>query len=100
MTMKEKRRLEVLLETHEVKTISFKRGFSSMVFCPRCRAKTLHLSVSEAASILQFPESAVFRFTETEQVHSMEKGGMIRLCGKSLSTLDLGHQEDQITGLN
>ncbi len=85
MTMKEKRRVEVLLETHEVTTISFKRGFSTMAFCQPCRAETLHLSVAEAASILKFSESAIFRFTETNQVHSMETGGMLRVCGNSLS---------------
>jgi len=90
MTMKEKRHLEVLLETHEVTTISFKRRISATFYCQTCGSDSLHLSVTEAASILKFSESAIFRFTESKQVHSMETGGVIRVCGNSLSAF--GHE--------
>ena len=86
--MKEKRRLEVCWETHEITTISFKRGFSATVFCQSCNAETLCLTVSEAASVLKFSEFAIFRLVETNQIHSIETAaGFLLVCGNSLSVL-------------
>jgi len=85
--MKEKRRLEMFLETHEITTISFRRRYSATGFCQTCQAGTLQLSVSEAASILTVTEFAMFHLVETGQVHSSETGGMIRVCGRSLPAL-------------
>lgn len=86
--MKEKRRLEVVWETREITTISFRRNHSAAVFCPSCQTDTLHLTVSEAASIAKFSEFAIFRFVETNQVHSIETAaGFLLVCGNSLSVL-------------
>ena len=83
--MKEKRRLEVVWETHEITTISFRRNRSATVFCQSCQTETLHLTVAEAASILKFSEFAIFRFVETNQIHSIESGaGSLLVCGDSL----------------
>jgi hypothetical protein len=83
--MKEKKRLEIVWETHEITTISFKRGASAPVLCRTCNAETLHLTVSEAASVLKFSELAVFRRVETNQIHSNETAaGTLLVCGNSL----------------
>ena len=89
--MKEKRHLEVLFETHEITTISFKRNHAIAVFCRLCRAKTVHLTVSEAASISNFSETAISRLVETDQIHSIEAAsGWLLVCGNSLSALAKG----------
>ena len=83
--MKEKRRLEVFWETHEITTISFKPNHSATIFCESCKTETLHLTVSEAASVLKFSEFAIFRFVETNQIHSIETAaGFLLVCGDSL----------------
>lgn len=87
--MKEKRRLEVFWETREITTISLKRNLSKTFFCQPCRSDALHLTVSEAALILKFSEIAIFRFVETDQLHSIETvAGIILICGNSLAALD------------
>lgn len=83
--MKEQKRLEVFWETHEITTISFKRKLSASFFCQSCRAETLHLTVSEAASITKFSEFTIFRLVEMNQVHSIETAnGQLLLCSNSL----------------
>jgi len=85
-SMKAKKRLEIVWETREITTISFNQNRRATVFCQSCSAETLHLTVSEAASILKFSEFAIFRFVETNQIHSIETGsGSLLICGDSLS---------------
>jgi hypothetical protein len=86
--MKEKRRLEFFLETHEITTISFRRGFPTTVFCRLCQTETLHLRISQAASVLKFSEFKIFRLVQDGQIHSAENAaGQLLLCGNSLSAL-------------
>ena len=84
--MKEKRRLEVHVETHEITKISFKQNYSTNAFCRSCQSETVHLTVSEAALILNFSDSAIFRLAEARQIHSVETGsGLLLICGNSLT---------------
>jgi len=86
--MKEKRRLEVFWETHEITTISFRRNRSATIFCQSCNTETLHLTVAGAALVLRFSEFAIFRLVETNQIHSIETAaGMMLVCGNSLTAL-------------
>lgn len=86
--MKGKKRLEVVWETREITTISFKRNRSAMVFCRTCEIETLYLTVAEAALILKFSEFAIFRLVETNRIHSIETAaGFTLVCGNSLSAL-------------
>ena len=88
--MKAKKRLEVFWETHEITTISFRRGFSATIYCQSCNAETLHLSIAEAATILKFSEFAIFRFIEINQIHSIETAaGFLLVCGNSLTALNV-----------
>ena len=86
MTIKEKKRLEVLWETHEITTIRFGQTQSATSFyCQSCQTETLHLTVREAVSVLKISESTIFRFVETNQIHSIEDAaGFILICGNSL----------------
>ena len=89
--MKEKRRLEVVWETHEITTISFRRNRSATVYCQSCQTETLYLTVAEAASILKFSEFAIFRLVKTKQIHSTETAaGFLLVCGNSLSSFNTG----------
>lgn len=83
--MKEKRRLEVVWETHEITTISFRRNRSAAHFCQSCQTETLHLTVAAAATLTKFSEFAIFRLIETNQIHSIETAaGLLLVCGDSL----------------
>ena len=95
MPIKEKRHVEVYWETHEITKVSFVRNHSATVFCQTCLADTLHLSVSEAASILRLSEFAIFRFAEINQIHTNETEGPIQICGKSLSALERDRQAEK-----
>jgi hypothetical protein len=82
--MKEKRRLEVVWETHQITTISFRHKSAAMIYCQACRAPTLHLTVSEFASLSNLSELAIFRLVETNQIHSIESFvGALLVCGDS-----------------
>ncbi len=85
--MKAKKRLEIVWETREITTISFKRGFPATFFCQSCHAATRHLSVAEAAAAAKISETAVFRLAETGLIHTTETdAGALLICGDSLST--------------
>ena len=86
MPVKEKRRLEVLLETHEIIKVSFKRNDSAIFFCLPCQAETLHLTISEAISIFRLTELAVLQLVGTNPAHSITNAaGSLLVCGNSLA---------------
>ena len=86
--MKEKRRLEVVWETREVTTVSFRQNRSVTIYCQICETETLHLTVAEAASISNASEFAIFQFVETNRIHSIETAaGILNICGNSLAAL-------------
>ena len=85
--MKEKKRLEITLETHELTIVRFSRN-QKTDFCTVCRAHTPHLSVAESVPVLGLSESAIFRLAESGEIHSCETAnGLLRLCGNSLAAL-------------
>ena len=85
--MKEKKRLEITFETHELTIIRFGRN-QKTDFCTVCRAHTPHLSVAESVAILSLSEKAIFRLAENGQIHACETAdGLLRLCGNSLVNL-------------
>lgn len=85
--MKEKNRLEIFWETHEITTISFKGGFPATFFCQSCQSDAPHLSVTEAAAAANISEAAVFRLAEAGLIHSTETAnGSLMICGDSLAT--------------
>jgi hypothetical protein len=85
--MKEKKRLEITFETHELTIVRFSRN-NKTDFCRMCCAHVPHLSVAESVSVLALGESAIIRLAENGQIHSRETAdGLLRLCGKSLAEL-------------
>lgn len=87
--MKAKRRLEIIWETHEITTISFKGNCSSMIFCEVCRSETRHLSIAEVAAVAKVSEAAVFRQAENELIHSTETAdGKLLICTDSVTNLE------------
>ena len=90
--MKAKKRLEIVWETHEITTISFKRNYSAEVFCQSCQSNTPHLTISETASLWQTTDREIFRLTETGEVHYLETDmGALLICGNSLLTKNKKH---------
>jgi hypothetical protein len=79
--MKAKKRLEIVWETHEITTISFKETSSSMIFCQSCQLETRHLSIAEVAVIAKISEATVFRLAEAKSIHSTEsRDGKLLIC--------------------
>ena len=86
MPVKEKRRLEVLLETHEITKVSFKRNDSATFFCSACQTETLHLTISEVILIFNLSEIGVLQFVAARQAHLVETAeGPLLVCGNSLA---------------
>jgi hypothetical protein len=85
--MKEKKRLEFTLETHELTIVRFGRA-PKTAFCRTCLAHTPHLSVAGSVPVLGLSESAIFRLAESGQIHSRETAdGRLLLCANSLADL-------------
>jgi hypothetical protein len=86
-SMKEKKRLEIVWETHEITRISFNQNRRATFFCQSCRSDAPHLSVAEAAVAANISEAAVFRLAEAGRIHSTETGnGSLLICAESLSS--------------
>jgi hypothetical protein len=91
--MKEKKRLEIKFETHELIIIRFGRNQPN-AYCPVCRALTPHLSVTESVPVLSLPETEIFRLAQNGQIHACETAdGLLRLCGNSLAGLEQNKKE-------
>jgi hypothetical protein len=87
--MKAKTRLEIVWETHEITTISFKGTSSSMIFCQLCKLETQHLSIAEVAIIARISEADVFRLAEAGSIHSTERaGGKLLICVNSVTNFE------------
>lgn len=87
--MKAKKRLEIVWETHEITTISFKGNYSARVFCQSCQSDAPHLTVSEAASVANISEAAVFRLAEAGEIHYLEtEAGALLVCRNSFAALE------------
>ena len=85
--MKMNRRTEITMETHELTIIRFSRS-QKRFFCETCAAHVSPLKVGQAALALSLSETAIFRLSESGQIHSAETtAGSLLLCGKSLAAL-------------
>jgi hypothetical protein len=83
--MKEKKRLEITFETHELTIVRFRPDHPTD-FCAVCRSQTPHLSVAESASVLSLAEAEIFRLAESGQIHAGENADRrLRICGNSLA---------------
>lgn len=90
--MKAKKRLEVVWETHEIRTINFNQNRRAKVFCQSCRSDAPHLSVAETAALLQTTAREIYRLTEAGEIHYLETGsGSLMICGDSLSNVNRNH---------
>ena len=89
MPIKEKRRVEVYWETHEITKVRFKGNDAATFFCPPCQTATPHLTISEAASIFSISEFRIRRLVEAKQIHSVENPmGDLLVCGGSLAVFE------------
>jgi hypothetical protein len=86
--MKTKKRLEITIETHEVRTVRISERQATR-FCEICRMTTVHLPVSGVAAMLRLSETAIFRLVETGRIHFVEgEGGSPLICTNSFSPED------------
>ena len=85
--MKEKKRTEITLETHELTIVRFRQN-RTIAYCAVCQQQTPHFSVVQSVSVLSLSESVIFRLAESGEIHSCETAnGLLRLCGNSLAAL-------------
>jgi len=88
--MKEKKRLEIVWETHEITTISFNQNRRATIFCQSCRSDAPHLSVAEAAALLQTTTREIYRQIESGEMHFIEMLEIkILVCGRFLLAVEL-----------
>jgi hypothetical protein len=79
-----KRRIEISVETHEIKIIRI-RGGGISGFCRHCGAETSLFSPEEIARFLKIPVIDVSRDIESGKFHLTETdGGTALICGDSL----------------
>jgi hypothetical protein len=91
--MKEKKRLEIMFETHELTIVRFGRN-QAADYCPFCGAHTPHLSVAQSVSVLALPETKIFLLAQSGQIHSRETAdGRLSICGNSLAALKHNKKE-------
>jgi hypothetical protein len=91
--MKEKKRLEIKFETHELTIVRFGRN-RAVAYCALCRVHTPHLSVAESVSVLALTEKEIFRLAESGRIHSRETAdGWLRLCADSMAALGQNNKE-------
>jgi hypothetical protein len=84
MTMKTKKRSEVVWEKHETTTISFNRNRRAKTFCPACGSDELHLTVAEVAALFSTTARKIFRLIEAGEIHYLEtESGALLICGNS-----------------
>ena len=88
--MKNKRRMEVTFETHEVTIIRF--GRSRRIFCETCRQIVPHVALEGVASML--PETELARLLGDGQIHTtLSADGRHLFCGDSLAAVEENNQE-------
>ena len=79
-----KRRIEISIETHEIKIIRI-RGGGINGFCRKCSAETSLFSPEEIAQFLKIPVIDVNRDIDSGKFHLTETDGETTLiCGDSL----------------
>ena len=84
--MKAKKRLEIIWETHEITTFSFKQDSSLMFFCEICQLETRHLTAAQTAVALKISEINVFRLAIDGKFHLAESTeGKLLICKDSQS---------------
>ncbi|MDQ3820838.1 MAG: hypothetical protein M3362_24565 [Acidobacteriota bacterium] len=79
-----RKRREVSVETERVLVVSGRAG-NRLLWCGRCRAEVLMLTVDEAALITRSTSLAIFRLAEAGGLHFVEtpEGGLL-ICSNSL----------------
>lgn len=85
--MKAMRTTKIRLETHESRFIRFGREFST--YCNGCLGDTRHMPVAQMAALLATTEKAIFRLTESGELHSSETDeGHLIVCLDSAATFE------------
>lgn len=78
MNENRKRRVEISIETHEIKIIKIRGGAGNSAFCGRCKAETRFFSPSEIAGFFQTAISEIERRIEDGELHLIGNG---QVCG-------------------
>lgn len=85
--MKAIRTTKIKLETRESRFIRFGREIS--MYCAGCLSDTRHMPVAQMASLLATTEKAIFRLTESGELHSSETDeGHLIVCMDSAAPFE------------
>ncbi len=84
MIENKRQRIEISVETHEIKTIRIRGGAANSAYCPRCQAETSVFSSEQIAALLKISDSEVCRDIETGKFHLIESEGAAFICGGSM----------------
>ena len=92
--MKAKQRTEITYEAHETTLIRY-AARQSMVYCPQCGRYAPDLSMAQATSMLSTTPLEIERSIQDDEIHAIENGGRLVLCGNSVRMLLLGGSNDE-----
>ena len=94
--MKAKNRLEIVWETHEITTISFKENYSRTAFCQSCRTETPHLSLEQVVFALSISEPEIRCLADESKIHSsFAANGTLLVCCNSLAAIKQKQNKQQ-----
>jgi hypothetical protein len=89
-----RRRTEITIETHEVKTIRI-RTIGGSGYCPTCSGQTTSITPENVAVFMQISVGEVLRSIDSGQIHLVGDGnGVQGVCGNSLDHLIGTHDRD------
>ena len=82
--MKQKRRTEITVETHQTFVIS--RRQKVRAWCATCAESVLMVTADEAATVTGVSARTIYRWVEAEKLHFAETAeGALLICCNSLS---------------
>jgi hypothetical protein len=84
--MKIRRKVEIVIETHQIATIRTRGQRGTTRWCPMCAAKVHMVMPAEATEITGMMPSTVYRLVESGQVHFEQTAeGLLLICLSSLA---------------
>ena len=78
----EKRRIEISIETREIKIIRIRGAAGNTAYCPQCKTEKRYFTPAEIAGIFQIANDEFVRRIESGEIHLIQnEQNLPRVCG-------------------